>query len=172
MSKQNFTLYRIYYGNDIVYVGRTTQPLADRIRGHLFKKPMLRGIDINRVSKIEYSRYESEADMFLYEIYFINTWKPALNRDDKAKDTLTVSLPPVSWEIFTTGLWDKWKEEIASNDSEVERLFGEVTAMEAEVSDLRRKVISGEATKEEYWDCKEAYSKLKTEYRLKNMGKA
>lgn len=43
MSKiQGFILYRIWYGDSLVYLGRTKQPLQSRIHGHLFKKPMHR----------------------------------------------------------------------------------------------------------------------------------
>ena len=91
MSKiQGFILYRIWYGDVLVYLGRTKQPLQSRIHGHLFKKPMQRSISINLVTKIEYAEFLSEADMNLYEIYFINLWKPPLNIDDKCKDELTI----------------------------------------------------------------------------------
>ena len=66
MYKKNFVLYRIYYGENIVYIGRTKQPLQDRIRGHMFKKPMQRSISIDNVSKIEYAEFQTEADMNLY----------------------------------------------------------------------------------------------------------
>ena len=67
-SPKGFLLYRIYYGNQIVYVGRTKQLLQSRIHGHMFCKPMHRVIDIHNVSKIEYTSLPSEADMNLYEI--------------------------------------------------------------------------------------------------------
>lgn len=114
---ENFTLYRIYYDDIIVYLGRTMQPLQNRIRGHLFKKPMHREIQISQVSKIEYATFKSQADMYLYEIYFINLWKPALNKDDKATDELSVELPSVKWQTFSTHLWDKWKKEIEEIDA-------------------------------------------------------
>lgn len=41
------TLYRIYYGDIIVYVGRINQPLSTRIRGHLFTRPMHRTLNVN-----------------------------------------------------------------------------------------------------------------------------
>ena len=113
---EGFTLYRIYYGDTLVYLGRTMQPLQDRIRGHLFKKPMQREISIDLVTKIEYATFETQADMFLYEIYFINLWHPPLNRDDKAHDNLTIQLPDVEWKLFETKLWEKWKEQIHTND--------------------------------------------------------
>ena len=41
MSKiQGFILYRIWYGDVLVYLGRTKQPLQSRIHGHLFKTPL------------------------------------------------------------------------------------------------------------------------------------
>ena len=126
------------------------QPLQNRIRGHLFKKPMHREIDINQVTKIEYATFQSQADQFLMEVYLINLWKPPLNKDDKAFDTLTISLPEVEWKLFTTHLWDKWKAEIAENDRE-ERLRrqSQIAAMELQ-GELRRKRRSGEITEEEY----------------------
>lgn len=114
---QGFILYKIYYGKDIVYLGRTKQPLQDRIRGHLFKKPMQRNIDIHLVTKIEYAEFKTEADMNLYEIYFINLWKPILNVDDKCKDDLTISLPNVEWKEFKSHLWGKWEKEITDRDN-------------------------------------------------------
>ena len=70
MGKKH-TVYRIYYGDQIVYVGRTNQPLQDRIRGHLFAKPMHRTLNIDLVSKVEYAEFNTEADMNLYEIYYV-----------------------------------------------------------------------------------------------------
>lgn len=113
----NFYLYRFYYKNLIVYIGRTKQKLQNRIRGHLFTKPMHRAIDVSQVSKIEYCVLPTQADMFLYEIYFINKYKPILNVDDKANDNLTVTLEEPEWFEFNinTKLFNKWKNEIILN---------------------------------------------------------
>lgn len=147
----DFTLYRIYYGDSIVYLGRTSQPLTNRIRGHLFKKPMHRELNIEQISKIEYATFQSKADMYLYEIYFINLWKPALNRDDKATDCLTVSLPDVEWKLFQTSLWEKWEKEIARRDAiEEGKRKAKLSAFEKDRV-MRQKRRSGEITEEEYW---------------------
>lgn len=147
-----FTLYRIYYDDVIVYLGRTMQPLQNRIRGHLFKRPMHRSIDIEQVSKIEFTTFNSQADMYLYEIYFINLWKPALNRDDKATDKLTVALPEVEWKLFETPLWEKWRAEIQKADEADEAK----RRRKRELFDLDRKMRAkrraGEITEEEYWE--------------------
>ena len=147
-----FTLYRIYYGDHIVYLGRTKQPLQNRIRGHLFKKPMHRELHIEQISKIEYSTFKTEADMYLYEIYFINLWHPPLNRDDNATDDLTVELPPVEWKAFETKLWEKWKKEIEENDAaDAARKKKKMEVFEKD-REMRRKRITGLITEEEYWD--------------------
>lgn len=152
MSKvQGFILYRIWYENTLVYLGRTKQPLQSRIRGHLFKKPMHRSISINLVTKIEYAEFQTESDMNLYEIYFINLWKPPLNIDDKCKDELTVHLPDVEWNTFTTPLWDKWRREIAAIDKEYQMKKQEKAAKLEMDKIMRRKWRSGEITEEEYY---------------------
>lgn len=120
---QGFLLYRIYYGDTLVYVGRTKQPLQTRIRGHLFAKPMHRTIAIEQVTRIEYARLKTEADMNLYEIYYILKWKPPLNVDDKTRDSLTIRLPDLIWLPFVTEdlkpqIWQKWQAEIESRVTE------------------------------------------------------
>lgn len=115
-SPQGFILYRIYYGDILAYLGRIKQPLQARIRGHMFQKPMHRAIDINNVSKIEYTQLSTEADMNLYEIYFINFWKPPLNVDDKARDDLTIRLPELEWKEFIPVHWKEWKQQLKAQE--------------------------------------------------------
>lgn len=115
-SPKGFILYRIWYENHLVYVGRTKQPLQSRIRGHMFNKPMHRAINIHNVTKIEYTELQTEADMNLYEIYFINLWKPPLNVDDKAKDDLTITLSELVWKQFVPKNWEDWKLQLKSQD--------------------------------------------------------
>ena len=122
MRVQGFLIYRIWYGNCLVYVGRTKQPLQSRIRGHLFSKPMHRTVNIEQVTKIEYAELGSEADMNLYEIYYILRLHPPLNMDDKARDDLSVTLPELEWKEFTTPLWEGWRQEIAKQDSRIDHL--------------------------------------------------
>ena len=155
---QGFILYRIWYGDVLVYLGRTKQPLQSRIHGHLFKKPMHRSISINLVTKIEYAEFSTEADMNLYEIYFINLWKPPLNIDDKCKDELTIRLPDIEWKTFTTPLWDKWKRKIAVVDKEYLMKKQEKAAKLEMDRIMWRKWYSGEITEDEYYkylDCEE-----------------
>ena len=152
---QGFILYKIYYGDTLVYLGRTKQPLQDRIRGHLFKKPMHRSIYIEQVSKIEYTEFKTEADMNLYEIYYINLLKPPLNIDDKTRDLLTVYLPEVEWKLFETPLWDKWKEEIEKQDEKYRMRRQEQKAMCETIRIMRKRYHNGEISEDEYYRFKD-----------------
>lgn len=147
---QGFTLYRFYYDDTIVYVGRTKQPLQDRIRGHLFGKPMHRKIDIEQVSKIEYAQFQSEADMNLYEIYYILKLHPALNVDDKAKDALTVELPEAAWKEYRPHLWEKWAEQLEAQNASKDRMLIRFRAIPEEMTLLRAKRRSGELSDDEF----------------------
>ena len=115
-SPKGFILYRIYYGECMAYLGSTKQSLQARIRGHMFVSPMHRAIDIHNVTRIEYTELSTEADMNLYEIYFINLWKPPLNVDDKARDSLTIRLPELEWKEFVPARWEEWKKELQPDD--------------------------------------------------------
>lgn len=83
----------------------------------MFGKPMHRKIDIERMTKVEYTTFSSVADMYLYEIYYINLLKPVLNKDDKARDSLNVVLPEKEWTEFTTPLFEKWRTEARLNSA-------------------------------------------------------
>lgn len=109
---KNILLYRIYYNDEIVYVGRTTQKLIDRLRNHIFKHCLTKHLDINLITKIEYTTCKTIADQYLYEIYYINKFKPKINVDDKAPDELTIKLPELKWLEFKSNLLDKWKTKI------------------------------------------------------------
>ena len=73
-------------------------------------------IDIHNVTKIEYTMLQTEADMNLYEIYFINLWHPPFNVDDNAKDDLTIMLPDLQWQEFVPKRWEEWKRQLKQED--------------------------------------------------------
>lgn len=160
MAIQGFILYKFYYTIGLVYLGRTKQSLQNRIRGHVFKKPMHRSIDINLVTKIEYAEFKSEADMNLYEIYFINLYKPPFNVDDKCKDSLSVTLPEVEWKEYKCHLWEKWVNEINSNNSEFHKKLERKHDIIEEIRILRGRYKIGEISKEQ---TEKELEKLKSE---------
>lgn len=151
MAASKPILYKIYYGDVLVYLGRTKQPLQNRLRGHFFKKPMHRVIDINQVTKIEYAEFETVADMYLYEIYYINRLKPSLNVDDLAHDEITVTLPKVPFKEYNCPLFERWKNEINKNTSEWDRLHKEYREIPLKITLLRKQKRNGEITEEAYW---------------------
>lgn len=157
------TLYKIYYGKQLVYLGRTKQPLQNRLRGHFFKKPMHRVIDINRVTRIEYAEFPTVADMYLYEIYYINRLKPTLNVDDLANDDITVSLPEVPFIEYTCPLMERWKEEINADTSEWDRLHKEYHEIPLKITLLRKQKRNGEISEEEYWNQHDTLKQRETE---------
>lgn len=118
---KEYILYKIYAEDCLLYLGRTSQPLQARLHGHFFKKPMLREINIEIVTRIEYAVFPTQADMFLMEIYYINKLKPPLNKDDKARDELTITLPEVQFQEYICPLMDKWREEIRVMDEDNEK---------------------------------------------------
>lgn len=130
MTKR-FTIYKIWYKCDggtpfLAYVGRTYQPLTSRLTGHFASRALHKAIEYSAVSHIEYAECATKADMFLYEIYYINKWKPPYNVDDRADDELTLSLPELSFQPFDMqkhrARWDRrfieapkaWEAECAA----------------------------------------------------------
>lgn len=150
MKVQGFLVYRVWYGDALVYVGRTKQPLQDRIRGHLFQRPMHRTIAIEQVTKIEYAEFKTEADMNLYEIYFILKEHPPLNVDDKTRDFPTVDLPPVEWKEFSTKLWGKWTDELQRKASEREKMLRRYHQIPEDIRVVRSKYKTGEIDIDEF----------------------
>lgn len=151
-KESKFKLYKIYYGDNLVYLGRTKQPLQTRIRNHIFKQPMHRTLFIDQITKIEYAEFNSEADMNVYEVYYINLYKPPLNCDDKAKDRLTINLPEVEWKPFYTDLWNKWKSETAKRAEQYQMKIQEIATYNELKRVMRRKKCNGEITEDEYYD--------------------
>lgn len=153
---QGFILYRIFYGDVLVYIGRTKQPLQNRLRGHFFQKPMHRTINIEMVSRVQYAEFRTEADMNLYEIYFILTLHPPLNVDDKTRDFPTVTLPDVEWKDWSAPIFDCWKEEITERVSEAEKRRLRYKAITEEMRIVRGLFRSGEIGEDEKYDRLEA----------------
>lgn len=110
----NYILYKIYYHDELAYIGRTTQDLKNRLRMHFFHtNKIVKQLDILQVTKIEYTVLNTQADMYLYEIYLINLYHPPCNVDDNAKDDLSdfIVLPKLEFYEYKDPIIDKWKEK-------------------------------------------------------------
>lgn len=153
---KQFILYKIYSENCLLYLGRTKQPLNTRLRGHFFKTPMMREINIEAVTKIEYAVFSTEADMNVMEVYFINKLKPVLNRDDKAKDELTIRLEEPVFQEYHCPHMDKWREQIRAADAADEEKRKLKTQLEKEKWDKHKEIfncseLSLEEKRERWW---------------------
>ena len=72
---------------------------------------MTKKLDIIQTTWIEYCLCETEADMFLFEIYLICKYKPRLNKDDKPNDDLTITISEPKFYRYWEPTLDKWKEK-------------------------------------------------------------
>lgn len=107
--RQN-VLYKIYMGRKFVYIGVTTGDLTATLRTLFFGKDSV--LELDRVSKIEYTTLQSFADCLVYKTYLINLNKPLYNKSDKARDELSGSivLPELNFIEYNNPIIDKWKE--------------------------------------------------------------
>lgn len=79
--KGNF-VYRLIHNNEIIYIGKSTQ-INVRLTHHLRDK------DFDTVEVIQ---FDNEVDMCISEIYFINKYKPRLNKEFIYSDVKSMSL--------------------------------------------------------------------------------
>ena len=79
--KGNF-VYRLIHNNEIIYIGKSTQ-INVRLTHHLRDK------DFDTVEVIQ---FDNEVDMCISEIYFINKYRPRLNKEFIYSDAKSMSL--------------------------------------------------------------------------------
>lgn len=104
---------------------------------------MHKKIDINLVTKIKIAKCKTEADMYLYEIYYINLLKPVFNCDDKAHDELSIVLPKLDFEEYQPKLFQKWKAQITEKEAEKQRKEQELSDWQKKHSE-NRKILKGD----------------------------
>lgn len=81
-------IYRLYDENDkIVYIGKSYN-LKNRVYSSLQER---------KASKFDFAVLKSKADTDVYELYYINKYKPILNGDSNSGDRLTIELPELSF---------------------------------------------------------------------------
>ena len=96
---------KVYYvyrfldeNNKIIYVGKTGD-LKSRIRGH-FAKGHLPKKCYSNVKNIEACKITNETNCAIYEIYYINKYKPKYNKIHKYKDRIILDLSELEWINF------------------------------------------------------------------------
>lgn len=160
-----FLLYKIWYGDECVYIGRTKQPLQRRLHGHFFSAPHHKTLDPRAVTKIEYATLKSCADMYLYEIYYINLLKPALNRDDKAQDALTIRLQELTWAEFDCQHMERWRRELDENEMAMAEKKQRMDTLFQEAQRMRKLRAEGKASDEEYFAVREQYNAAAADFK-------
>lgn len=96
------TIYRfVDKNNETLYVGKTTIPLRDRLNSHCTTSSSCPIECYRETKKIFYFNADNDVDLCLYEIYFINIFKPKYNKQDKyLSDNTTIVFPEVHWTEF------------------------------------------------------------------------
>lgn len=112
--ERGWHVYRVWYGDVIAYVGRTERDPRDRLREHFTSSPSVRSIDPKRVTDVEVATFATQADAYLYEIYFICAHRPPLNVDDVPRDELTARLPEPEWEKVGKDELAAWRARAAA----------------------------------------------------------
>lgn len=120
--RQNI-LYKIYMGHRCVYIGTTDIDLTATLRTHFFGKENT--LDLNRVSKIEYTTLPSQADCLVYKAYLINSLKPIYNKSDRARDALSenIILPELIFNEFSNPITEKWESMIKNGQTDLFEQF-------------------------------------------------
>lgn len=148
---RRYFIYKIYYGNELVYIGRTKQELINRMRAHMTKELDVVLINPDLVTKIEYADCKTEADMCLYELYYINTFHPRLNTDSNTNDNLTVSLPELKFtEFYFKPQLDKWKKEKRNKEEKQQLINQQQNQANKLIDSYKDKLNKGLITQEEY----------------------
>lgn len=113
MVKQNI-LYKIYFSNKCVFIGWADSNLTNILRVLFFGTKDQQGMDITRVSKIEYAVLPSKADCFIYHTYLVNKLKPLYNKTFKARDSISsdIVLPELNFLTYNDSVMDKWRKQV------------------------------------------------------------
>lgn len=93
--------YLYFFVNDvgeIIYIGQTNNSLSKRFKKHNHLPQEC----YEEVKEKRFVELNSAADLFVYEIYYINKYKPKFNRSGKGEDELSpdILLPEKELRIF------------------------------------------------------------------------
>ena len=84
--------------NNILYVGKTTKALMERLRQHNHLPTKC----YQSINQIDYKEINSNADLGILETYYINKYLPIYNVDSKGEQTTSLILtdPYMDWKEF------------------------------------------------------------------------
>ena len=142
---KKYTVYRVYYGDRVVYVGRTSQDISRFVNSMIMGKSKL---DIDRITDIDSHEFVNDADSRLYCLYETVRLKPELNID-VANDDPLVSLPDIGW----VSIWANGKDyaRIASErQSHVRKLESRLKELQKFYAEFEGRYKSGNISLEDY----------------------
>lgn len=103
-NHNNYYIYKFVDINDeIIYIGKSKN-ILNRISQH-FKKGHLQEECYTNTKKIYYHAFNTQMDMDVYEIYYINKYLPKYNTEFKPKSTTTSDI----YNMLTDIEWNEYK---------------------------------------------------------------
>ena len=110
-----FYVYRFLNNNeDIIYVGKTSQKIEARINGHRHLSKEC----YDEIKSIEFIELNTRTDMSIYEIYYINKFKPKYNVQSLYDDAPNMKLEDKIWHNYDEYLSLKQK---IKNDNHIRK---------------------------------------------------
>lgn len=125
---------------EVVYVGKTRQPLEKRIESHFGSGGHLQKSQIATVTKVEFLELSSRIEMDIVELYYINMWKPIFNTQAKYDEEFSMDAREGDyWEDFEFTVEETRKEVVKTLPSKmrVEVVLTEVDADIIEYLEMR-----------------------------------
>lgn len=97
-----FNVYRFKNKEDkIIYVGKTKNGMDSRMKIHFSKNGHLDSTCYKEVNTIEYIKLNSQIDMDIKELYYINKYKPKYNTISKYDSNNTcIDLSEDEWLVY------------------------------------------------------------------------
>ncbi|MGN1327075.1 MAG: GIY-YIG nuclease family protein [Clostridia bacterium] len=94
-----YFLYRFLdKDNNIIYVGKTTKSMKKRMNGHKHCPKQC----YKERKEIQYAELETEADLFIYEVYYINKYMPKYNKATKYQQSPQGQIVGLVWKDYKT----------------------------------------------------------------------
>lgn len=89
---KEYYIYKYLNKNEeIIYIGLTSRPIQRRIKEHEVEELQ------KETYRIEYAKVKTEADMRMYELYYINKYNPKFNVRDLYVDGNQITLPELNF---------------------------------------------------------------------------
>lgn len=84
---------------EVIYVGRT-QNIVKRIRNEHFKRGHLPEECYREVALVEYGEVRSLDESKMYELYYIDKYRPKYNKIDIGGGGISFPVPELTWEVI------------------------------------------------------------------------